>query len=74
MIARPILPAMQDHIVVFCDHAPELHTLTREGASSFLEIIDEALLAIRDAQVVLYVPGAGIAFDGLSRAALMWPP
>ena len=71
MVARPVLVTMEDDIVVFGDDLPEFNAFARIIARRRLEIVDEALLSVGDARIVLDVLRAGKFFHGLSRLALI---
>ena len=46
LVARPLLTAMQYHIVALCDCAPEVNPLARVLLGHALEVRDKCLLAI----------------------------
>jgi hypothetical protein len=46
VVAWPILPAVQNNVIAFGDHALELDALAGIVARSIFEIIDETLLAV----------------------------
>src|ERR1700730_17110065 len=70
-ITRPVLPAMQHDKISVGDDVPELDALAGIIASRLLEIVDEPLLAVGHAGIVLDVFGPDEAIDGLPRAALI---
>lgn len=70
-IARPLLVAVQHDIISLRDHVFEFHALARIFCRHALEMGDEGCFAIPDRRVVLDVLVAGVAFDGLRRAALV---
>ena len=71
VIAGPILPAMQDHEIVFGNHTQEFHVLARVLARRLFEVGDEGLLAVADPWIVLDVMGPDLALNGLARARLI---
>src|SRR6266403_5258665 len=71
VITGPILAAMKDNVVAFGDYVFEFHALAGVIASGFLEIGDEAFLAVGDAGIVLDVLLACVPLDRIARAALV---
>ena len=69
VITGPILAAMKDHVVAFGDYVFEFHELAGVIACGFLEISDEAFLAVGDAGIVLDVLLACVPLDRIARAA-----
>ena len=53
VIAGPVLKAVQHDVVAFCDGPLELDPLARILGGHALEVVDERLLAVTDAGVVL---------------------
>lgn len=53
------------------EHALDLDTLTRELGCHPLEVLDEGLLAVAHARVVLALLRPGVAFDRLRRSVLV---
>ena len=57
-VIRPVLLAVEHHVVPFREDPPELDTLPRVLLSHSLEVLDERFLAVRDHGIVL---GVGLA-------------
>src|SRR5687767_9237009 len=70
-VARPLLVAVQHHVITLGKHPLELHPLARIFSRHPGEVLHEALLAVGDRRVVLDVYLADIAVDGLRRVALV---
>ncbi len=54
-VVRPVLIAVEHHVVAFGDHAPELDPLAGILLAHSNEIIDKCLLAVSDTRIVLDV-------------------
>jgi hypothetical protein len=64
---------VQHNVVALGDYAPEFDLLAGIVARRLLEIVDEALLAVRHPGIVLTIFGTDVALDGLPRAAPVEP-
>ena len=71
MVPRPLLPTMQDYVVAFGDDPKDLDFLAGVLAGRFLEVVDETLLAVADARIVLDILGSRVLLDRLARLALI---
>ncbi len=71
VIAGPFLAAMKHYIVTFGDDPLEFNALARILARGLFKVVDEALLAVRNTGIVLYVLISGVAFNRLTWAALV---
>jgi hypothetical protein len=71
MVAGPVLEAVQDDKLPIVEDALEFNPLPRPLALHPLEIVDEALLTVRDAGVVLNILVASIPFDRFTRATIV---
>jgi hypothetical protein len=69
--AGPFLPAMQDLQVSLRNYSDELNSLVWVFAGGDLKKVDESLLAIRYAGVVLDVISADVPFDCLAGPTLI---
>jgi hypothetical protein len=70
-VARPLLVAMQDHVVAFGKHPLDDHVLAWKFLGHALEVGDEGLLAVGHQWVVLNVLGADKAPNRLGGFALV---
>src|SRR6267142_3751819 len=68
-VGRPLLMAMQNHVVAFGENSFEVHMLARVLLRHPLEVRNEGFLAIRDVRIVLPVYSARVSLDRLSRLA-----
>src|SRR5260221_14130955 len=64
LVPRPMLEAVKDHVIALGQDAPELDALAGIFARHAFEIVDEGLLAVAHAGVVLDVVVAGIGGHG----------
>ena len=70
-ISGPVLKAMQDDVVIFGQHSPELNALARVLASHAFELLDERILPVGDHRIVLGVGRANMATYRFGRLALI---
>src|SRR2546427_6477029 len=68
---RPLLVAVENHIVPLADHAPEFDPLAGILATHPLEIRDKGVRAVRHRRVVLGIGRPDIPFNGLGRPVLI---
>ena len=71
LISRPLLMAMQHHVITFRHRANEMGNLARVRVAHPLEILNEGLLAVGNMRVVLDVLVTDVSFYGLTRLALI---
>jgi hypothetical protein len=70
-LSGPVLKTVQDDVIPFSDDAFELHTFAGILRGHAREVLDERLLAIADARIVLDVLGTGIPLDRVCRPTLI---
>src|SRR6202035_228430 len=70
-IARPFLPRVKNHVVVFRKDPYEMDALAWVLLCHSLEVADKSLLSIFDHRIVLGIAIPNITFDGFARSALV---
>jgi hypothetical protein len=71
MITGPFLATMKHDVVAFRDHTLENNALARILARRLFKVVDETLPTVRDTWIVPDVFVSCVAFDRLTRAALV---
>jgi hypothetical protein len=70
-IARPILIAVENYVIAFSDYTLDLHFFARILSSHTDEVVNECLLSVADARIVLDILVTDITLDCISRARLV---
>lgn len=71
VIARPVLMAMEDHMMPLGDNPLEGHALLWAVGGHAGEVVDKSIFAVGNMWIVLGVDSPDISIGGLARLALI---
>src|SRR5688500_19939178 len=70
-VARPLLQAMEDDILALRDHSREVDALARIFPRHARKVVDESLLAVGHAGIVLNIDVPDVSLDRFGGLALI---